>query len=376
MAHIEKRKTKAGEWRHEVRYRGPDGKERSRTFPTRTRAVNFKKTIDAELLQGTWVDPERARVTLRKYAHEWLDHRPKPLRPRTRDTYNTLLRLHIEPTLGDIELGKITPSVVRKWHANLAGRGPSQNTAAKAYRLVHAMLETAVADEVIHRNPCVIKGAGVERSDERPVATIEQVWAAADEMPKRYRCAVLLAGFVGLRRGEILGLECRHLNLLHGTLTVEQQLHELADGRLVLAEPKTDAGKRTLVLPPLLVGELERQISRYALPGPSGRVFPCEGGGALRPAALYKHWNRARLRAGLPRSFRFHDLRHTANTITAAAGASTRELMHRMGHASAEAALRYQHATRERDSFLAAALGDLVSEARPTEGPAPDAVAE
>ncbi|HTD49413.1 MAG TPA: site-specific integrase, partial [Acidimicrobiia bacterium] len=68
---------------------------------------------------------------------------------------------------------------------------------------------------------------------------------------------------------------------------------------------------------------------------------------------------------GLPAGFRFHDLRHTANTITAAAGASTRELMHRMGHASPEAALRYQHATRARDATLAAALGDLVKDAKP-----------
>ena len=69
--------------------------------------------------------------------------------------------------------------------------------------------------------------------------------------------------------------------------------------------------------------------------------------------------------SGLPPGFRFHDLRHTANTITAAAGASTRELMHRMGHASPEAALRYQHATRDRDAALAAALGDLVQDAKP-----------
>ena len=66
-----------------------------------------------------------------------------------------------------------------------------------------------------------------------------------------------------------------------------------------------------------------------------------------------------------PAGFRFHDLRHTANTITAAVGASTRELMHRMGHASPEAALRYQHATRARDAELAAVLGDLVKDAKP-----------
>lgn len=320
--------------------------------------------MEAELLHRTWVDPENARAALAAYACEWLEHRPKPLRPRTRETYKTLLRLHIEPELGRLELGKITPSVVRRWHADLVSHGPGPNTAAKAYRLLHSVMATAVADEVISRNPCVIKGAGVERADERPVASVAQVWAAADAMPDRYRCIVLLAGFVGLRRGELLGLECRQLNLLHGMLTVDQQQQELPDGRIVLLEPKSDAGKRTITLPPFLVTELESHLSRFSAPGPRGRVFAGERGGPLRHLTLHKYWDRARASVGFPDGFRFHDLRHTANTIAAASGASTRELMHRMGHASSAAALRYQHATRDRDAALAAALGDLVTRDR------------
>ena len=67
----------------------------------------------------------------------------------------------------------------------------------------------------------------------------------------------------------------------------------------------------------------------------------------------------ARAPAGLGDGFRFHDLRHTANTIAASTGASTRELMYRMGHASPQAALRYQHATRERDAAIATAFEHL-----------------
>ena len=361
MAHIEKRKTSKGEWRYEVRYRASDGREHSRTFPTRKEANHFKTKVEAELLHGTWVDPDRGRKSLSDYARDWLDHRPKPLRPRSRVTYATLLRLHIEPTLGALELCGITPSIVRRWHATLASKGPGPNTAAKAYRLLHAMLATAVADELIARNPCVVKGAGVERSEERPVATIEQVWAAADAMPDRYRCAVLLAGFVGLRRGELLGLECRHLNLLHGALTVEQQQQELPNDGIILCEPKTDAGKRTLALPPFLVTELERHLSRFATPETCDRLFVGEKGGPLRQLTLHNHWTRARAAAGLPDGFRFHDLRHTANTITASSGASTRELMHRLGHASSAAALRYQHATRDRDIALAKAVDERVT---------------
>ncbi len=222
----------------------------------------------------------------------------------------------------------------------------------------------AVSDEVILRNPCVVPGAGVEHAPERPVATVADVWAAADAMPDRYRCLVLLFGFVGVRRGEALGLECRHLNLLHGTLTVEQQQQELAGGRLVLTEPKSEAGKRTFALPPFLVKELERHLSRYAAPGPRGRVFVGERGQPVRAKTLYKHWHRARAAAGLHAGFRLHDLRHTAHTLAAGSGATTRELMHRMGHASPAAALRYQHRTQDRDAALARTLGDLFTQDR------------
>jgi integrase len=78
---------------------------------------------------------------------------------------------------------------------------------------------------------------------------------------------------------------------------------------------------------------------------------------------VQKHWARARATVKLPAGFRFHDLRHTANTLTAATGASTRELMHRMGHASPQAALRYQHATRARDTEIAQSLGALIEAA-------------
>jgi len=94
-------------------------------------------------------------------------------------------------------------------------------------------------------------------------------------------------------------------------------------------------------------------------------VFPGEKGGPLRVLTVRKHWDRAReLVDGLPDGFWFHDLRHTANTLTASTGASTRELMYRMGHATSDAAMRYQHATRERDAEVARKVNDLVT-ARP-----------
>lgn len=238
-----------------------------------------------------------------------------------------------------------------------------------SYRLLRTILGTAVEDDLIVGNPCALKGASVERAAERPVATVEQVWTAADAMPARHRCLILVAGFAGLRLGELLGLECRHVNLLQRTLRVEQQEQQLKNGDLLIAGPKSNAGIRTLSLPGFLVTELEQRVARLWASGPSDRVFPGAKGGPLRRHVLQGHWNEARVAAELPEGFRFHDLRHTANTLTAATGASTAELMRRLGHASPTAALRYQHATEDRDRAIADLLGEHIEAAgRASEG--------
>jgi integrase len=98
-------------------------------------------------------------------------------------------------------------------------------------------------------------------------------------------------------------------------------------------------------------------------PGPDSQVFVGPTGGRLRRSNFRNIWIKARDEAGLS-GLHLHDLRHTGNTMAAATGASLRELMERMGHTSARAALIYQHATRERDEVIAAAMGQVLASAR------------
>lgn len=205
----------------------------------------------------------------------------------------------------------------------------------------------------------MLTGAGIERAPEREVITIAQVWELADAVEARFRALVLTGAFTGLRRGELFGLTRRRVDLLHRTITVAEQRQQLRDGSLVVGPPKTAAGVRTVALPGPLVPELETHLATYCRANADALVFTGEKGGPLRDHVWQAAWVRARQAVGLPQ-LHFHDLRHVANTLTAAAGASTRELMHRMGHASPAAALRYQHATRDRDAAIAAALGELI----------------
>ena len=355
---IERRMTQRGS-RYEVRLRGPDGMERSRTFRTLRDAERYGREQRAMFDRGSWIDPRGASLQFEQFARRWLSERPD-LRPRTVELYESMFRRHILPTFGGLPLRRITPSVVRSWNAQLARKHPI--TAAKAYRLLNGILNTAVADELIGRNPCVVKGAAQERSPERPMVSIAEVDALTAAMPERWRIAVELAAWCHLRLGEVLGLERRDIDLLHRRILVERTAHHVG-GRLELGPPKTEAGLRTVSIPPHVLPGLEGHLNAFVGAEPSSPVLTGVQGGRLRRHALNTAWQAARRELGRP-DIHFHDLRGAGLTWAATQGATTRELMARAGHASPAAALRYQHPAEDRDAAIAEALSGLAESAR------------
>ena len=349
------------------------------TFATKSEADRAYAKVVTEQDRGAWVRPSEGRTTLGEYAPTWLEtrltSRGEPLRPRVRELYECQLRRHILPVLGTIPLAKLTTARVRSWHADLLANGPGASTAAKCYRLLRAILTTAVEDGLIAANPCTIKGAGVEPAEERAVPTLAEVYALADAVHPRYRALVLMAAFAGLRRGELFGLTRRSIDPLHRTVTVAIQRQEDRHGQPLVGAPKTDAARRTIVLPNALLAEIEEHLAVWAAPGPDGCVFLGAKGGPLRPQVWQAAWVQARRSLGLD-DLHFHDLRHVAGTLAASTGAGTKELMYRLGHASPQAALRYQHATRERDTAIADAMGVMMRAARPDAKGSEDATAE
>lgn len=350
-----------GTWR--ARYRAPDGQRHSQTFDRKADAEAWLASQQTDQKRGAWINPRAGRLTFEEYATAWLENRPK-LSPRTREDYGQILAVHLVPRFGRLELSQISPSAVRNWYEGLAGEYPAR--AAKAYRLLRAVLNTAAADERIVRSPCRVTSAGTERSPERPTATLAEVDALAGSMPERLRLTVLLAAWVQLRRGEILGLRRQDVDLMHGTLSVAKTRQRLSSGTEVVGPPKSPAGVRTIAIPPHLLPAVREHLDQFVEVTPTALVFTGERTGeSLHPSSLKKAWTRARVQSGLTQ-FHFHDLRHTGNTWAAATGASTKELMARMGHASPTAALRYQHATEERDHILAKALSGLTEQAKVT----------
>ncbi len=263
---ISVRNTKSGR-RYDVRLRDPSGRVYTRTFTTKRDAETFTAQERADRSRGAWVDPRRGTMTLDDWSEHWLAQRPE-LRMRTRELYRGLLDHHILPELGQVELAKLSPSQVRSWYARLQGEdGPGPSAAAKAYRLLRAIMRTAVADEMVLRNPCQVERAGVERSPERPVATIAEVVALADAIAPRFRTLVLLSAWCGLRRGELFALRRSDFDPLRNTLRVERAMQQLANApsSSVLRVRKPAVAR----LPSLLISSLTCRRTWNCSPAPT-----------------------------------------------------------------------------------------------------------
>ena len=351
------RRLPSGRW--QARYRGPDGLLRSApsTFARKGDASRWLALTEAELLGGGWIDPDAGRVPFTDYAASWISERPG-LRPKTLQLYRYLLRRHLAPGFGAQTVAGIADADVRRWRADLLTAGVTPVTAAKAYRLLKAILATAADDGLIRRNPCRVKGAGSDTSPERPVLTVTQVYALAEAVGSRYRALVLLACFCGLRWGELAALRRSDIDTDAGSVRVVRQLTEVNGQPPTFSPPKSDAGRRTVVIPQMILPDVSSHLASYTPPGADALAFTSPGGRPLRHSNFRgRTWLPALAAAGLP-GIHFHDLRHAGNLFIADAGANLRELMERMGHSSSRAALIYLHSTSDRQRTLADAVAD------------------
>ena len=360
--------------RFQASYLGPNGKRHNApdTFGTKGEAEQWLVHVESLILRNEWTDPTRAKITVDVYATAWVEDRPK-LRPRTRDLYRWLLGKHIAPYLGPVQLGKLDTLMIRQWRTELLRNGVSESMAAKAYRLLRTVLATATdEDKILTRNPCQIRGAGVENPDERPVLTVPQVFALADRMPPRFRAMILLTAFASLRFGEVTALVRADIAKDASEVRINRAFVEVRGKGLVSGPPKSRAGIRTVAIPEAIRPEILSHLDEFVKGDPQALVFTGEQGNAVRRPSFGQRTDWITVVAKLGhKGLHFHDLRHTGNTLAAATRASTKDLMARMGHDSERAALIYQHATREADHRIAGGLSALI-DARPRDGKTPD----
>jgi integrase len=326
------------------------------TFDTRKDAEAWLAEAQTDLSRGQWRRPEPPRqvVTFAAYAASWLDTRK--LTPRTADEYRKLLGGHLLPAFGALAVDEITPPMVRAWHAGLA-TGPTRK--AHAYGLLHAILATAVADDLIGANPCRIRGATqVKRARKIRPATLPELAAITEGMRPAYQAIVLLAAWCGLRFGELAELRRADVDTRAGVVHVRRGVTHTATGPVV-GTPKSAAGVRDVAIPPHLLPAVRDHLAEHTGSARDALLFVSPSGTHLRSdSRMHDEFRAAAARAGRP-DLTFHDLRHTGATLAAATGATLAELMARFGHSTPNAAMLYQHATSDRDRAIAEALSEF-----------------
>jgi integrase len=267
-----------------------------------------------------------------------------------------MLRRLILPELGDAKIVTLTPAMVRSWHANLGTDHPTRN--AHCYSLLHGILTTAVQDEVCDANPCRIRGAQqTTRKRDIDIITPTELDRIAAKMPAGLRASVLLAAWCGLRYGETFELRRMDVSGDCAVLRVRRAV-TYRQRQFIVGLPKTAAGVRDVVTPPHIRPMLKAHLRNHVGRNSDALLFAGDNGDHLRSDLYRTHWERARKAIGKPH-LRVHDLRHMGAVLAAQSGATTAELMYRIGHTTPAMALRYQHVAEGRDAEIAERLSRL-----------------
>ncbi len=347
------RKLPSGRW--QAAYVGPDARlhKAPRTFAAEIDAEGWLASQRRKIDLGTWGAAESSDgITLASYAARWMAQRQ--LRPTSAAKYHSLLERLILPELGLIRLAAITPALVRGWHAGLDGAHPHQNT--DAYKLLHAIFATAVADEVLEASPCRLRGLPASAKRDVDVLSPSQIDALAAGMPERWRASVAVTAWCGLRLGELTELRRKDVADGASVLRIRRAVVFLS-GEFIVGPPKTSAGARDVGVPPHIRPILLAHMATHVGKSGDALLFSDDDGRHLRDR-YHDAFSRARAAVGRPH-LRVHDLRHIGAVYAAQSGATTIELMHRLGHTTPSMALRYQHVAEGRDAEIAQRLSKL-----------------
>lgn len=369
---IHKRDTSRGP-RYDVRLRTLEGKVYGRTFETKDKAKAFERAELTARDRGDWIDPAARLRTFSDVSADWLRSNPAK-KPATIAIERSMLDRHVIPALGAKRFGSITPAEVQALVNELSGK-----LAPRSVRRVHSTMRAicnyAMATDTIARSPL----RGIKLPATTPtgvhVFTPEELVTVAEVLPAEHRPMVWLGAVLGLRWGEVAGLQMGALDLLGRTLRVERAVVRGPKGQPTIGQPKSDAGRRTLAMPQALAELLAAHAKAIGVTAadPDALLFPASEGGPLRYSNwLRRTWWPAMVTAGLGAleqdeqtkrwhydGVGFHDLRRTSATALVVNGVDVKTAQYRLGHSSPVLTLEvYAQAAPEAERRAAELLGE------------------
>jgi integrase len=383
--HIWKRKP--GNWKVIIELgRDEFGRRRQRSCTVHGTKDDAERVLTQQLHEletGTFMEP--SRLTVGQYLEQWLtDYALPKVSGRTYERYVSIVQKHLIPTLGQHQLTKLRPLHIQKaqseWRTAKRKDGKpgtiSEMTVLHHHRVLRAALQQALRWQLISRNPadavetprprCKEMTAYNEADTARLLQAVEGTeWFAP----------VLVAVTTGLRRGELLGLRWRDVDVERGTLTVSQTVEQTTLSGIQFKEPKTRKSRRTMPLPQLTIEALRKhrvaqnqgRLQRGNTYQDNGLVFPAEDGRVWNPSTFSASFFRLVKEAGLPQ-LRFHDLRHTHATQLLRQDVHPKVVSERLGHSTVGITLdTYSHvlpgmqdeAVARIDASLREALADV-----------------
>jgi integrase len=369
---------KGRRWR--VRYLDPDGRERGRSFDRRVDADRFRTQVDADVLRGTYLDPDAGKVTLRRYAEGWAKgwHADSVRGEKVRSH----LANHILPGLGGHTLAQLAarPSMIQQW---VSGLPLGAGSVGQVFITLSAMLSAAADDGLIVRNPCKAGSIRLPRESRRKVVpwTAAEVAAVRGELPGRWRAMVDCGAGLGERQGEILASGPDEADFLRRRFHVRRQVKRVS-GRAWFSAPK-GGRERDVPLPapvalalaahieayppvPVTLPWHEPGSTRHGQPVTFPLMFTTPAGAVLHPATFNSvAWRAACRRAGIGHGARqdgMHALRHYYASVLLAGGVDVRALSEYLGHHDPAITLRiYAHLMPSAETRALRAVEDALA---------------
>ena len=347
------------------------GKRKQQWITIRGTKKDAEKKL-AELLHqldnSTFVKP--GKTTLAEYLKRWLqDCCLSNLAARTVEGYESIVRCHLIPPLGQVHLTQLKPEHIQHVYSEKLAAGLSHRTIRYIHVTLHKALQDAVRLGIIMRNPAdAVKPPRVQYHEMHTMneSDIHIFLEFAKSTP--YYALFYLALFTGMRRSELLALRWSDVDLILCQLSVTRALHQLQGGNLVFRQPKTAKGRRLISLTPSTVIVLrehcEQQEQKKQNIGSTltdnDLVFCHEDGSSLLPNSVSHAWTKLANRAGL-KGIRLHDARHTHASLMLKQGIHPKIVQERLGHASIQITLdTYSHVAPGLQQAAANRFDDIV----------------